>query len=200
MPSNEESRPGDHRGDPRGIPIPDDSTGDQPASSVKKDSSPNTQARNGIAPPGVHALEWSIYQSGLFDGTDKAAEIERKLNPPQPRPTLPASLVGAGRRRSYALIGLSNELGILSRQTEPGRNEQLNITTFKVARFVRDGVLSRDEVVGPLRETAMAIGLPEREIDRTIRSAFAGADAKGLHTEIPDRAGYGTAQEIGGDA
>lgn len=129
-----------------------------------------------------------------------AAAMDRKLNPSPPRPMLPVNAVGAGRARSYALHGLSKELRILAYTPEGSRNDQLNRTGFKVARFVRDGVLSYEEVVGPLRDTAAAIGLPDREIEATIRSAFNGADAKDLHTEIPDRSNdLPSAYQIGGD-
>ncbi|MGV0882707.1 hypothetical protein [Mycolicibacterium sp. XJ883] len=125
------------------------------------------------------------------------AKLDRKLNPPTPqRPVVPASEVNAGRRRSYALTGLSNELGTLSETREGNRNDQLNISAFKIARFVRDGLLTRDEAVGPLREVAVAIGLPSDEVDNTLRSAFGGADAKGLTTTIPDREGYGSAYQL----
>ncbi|OBK72897.1 hypothetical protein A5651_14965 [Mycobacterium sp. 1274761.0] len=126
------------------------------------------------------------------------ARVERALNPPTPRAVFPASEVGAGRRRSYCLHGLSRELRRLAETPEGGRNDQLNTSAFKCARFVRDGALSHDEVVGPLRETAIGTGLPASEVDRTIRSAFDGADAKGLTTEVSDRDGYGDAFQIGG--
>lgn len=112
------------------------------------------------------------------------------------RPVIPAREAGASRKRSYALTGLANELRALANTAEGGRNVQLNTSAFKCARFVHDNLLTADEVVPLFRQTALATGLPELEVERTIRSAFSGAEAKGLSTEIPDREGYGPAKQM----
>lgn len=155
-------------------------------------------------PGGTDDLEWflawamqdepeSVATVGLW-----AQKIERAFHSAPVRPVVPASEVNPERRRRYAHAALVSELNVLAAMPhEPcGRNQQLNDSAFKLARFVRDRILTRDEVVGPLRETALSIGLDAKGVDATLNSAFVGADAKGLTAAIPDREGYGDAYQI----
>ncbi|SBS75597.1 hypothetical protein MHPYR_240057 [uncultured Mycobacterium sp.] len=215
MHPDEENRPGDQTRAVSHFQCTDHPS-DQPAAAVADHTSPEAKGQSGTrisryaaeaARQGrTHGLgvEWD-YPEEPDDLPNPLIEKMRRggLLPPKPqprRPALPVNVVGAGRARSYALHGLSKELRILAYTTEGSRNDQLNRTAFKVARFVRDGLLSYDEVIGPLRDTAAAIGLSDREIEATIRSAFSGADAKDLHTEIPDNTNdLPSAYQIGGD-
>jgi hypothetical protein len=81
MPPNEEERRGDHRGEPH---ISNDPSGDQTDLVNHHDTSPNANHAAGHGddecPPGVHALDWSIYEGGLMPPDDpKAAAIRHKV-------------------------------------------------------------------------------------------------------------------------
>lgn len=165
-------------------------------------------AFHGLDPRRTHGLgvEWD-YPDWPDEVVNGEHPVERRLReggllapkPERPaRPSLPANEVGSGRRRAHAHQGLSNELRKLAMTTEY-RNDTLNTCAFKCARFVRSGTLARDEVVPLFRQTALSIGLTEKEVDGTIRSAFAGADKQDSRHEVPDRDGYGDAYQIGED-
>jgi hypothetical protein len=103
------------------------------------------------------------------------------------------------RDASYALRGLNNELGELAGTPEGGRNHQLNTTAFKLARFVRSGILPRSMVVDQIWQTARAIGLSDREIRTTIDSAFKGADKKNVVAQVPELEEYKPGYQLEAD-
>lgn len=76
------------------------------------------------------------------------------------------------RASAYARSALNKELDTLAR-TGPGkRNDQLNISAYSLGQLVAGGALDEWEVRGKLEATALAIGLDEREIQRTIESGL----------------------------
>jgi len=78
----------------------------------------------------------------------------------------------------YAASAFTKELAALAATTEPGRNEQLNVSAFSLAQLVATGALDRDRTWDALYSTATAIGLTPTETRNTLRSAF---EAGGLH-------------------
>lgn len=72
----------------------------------------------------------------------------------------------------YAAAALEKELDTLARTPEGGRNEQLNVSAFSLGQLVGGGALDESEVIDKLETVALAIGLDEREIKRTIQSGL----------------------------
>lgn len=64
------------------------------------------------------------------------------------------------------------ELDMLARTAQGGRNHQLNRAAFVFGQFVADGAISRSEAEGKLEAVAMSIGLGEAEITQTMRSGI----------------------------
>jgi hypothetical protein len=62
-------------------------------------------------------------------------------------------------------------LAALSRATAGHRNRTLNRTAFKVYRYVACGLLDDQEVTTAFTTVALAIGLSQAEIGRTLASA-----------------------------
>jgi hypothetical protein len=78
---------------------------------------------------------------------------------------------------AYVRSAIERECLALARTPEGARNAALNRAAFNLARFVADGEADPHAVVAALRAAAAHAGLPEREIARTIGSAF---DARGV--------------------
>ena len=72
----------------------------------------------------------------------------------------------------YAETALQRELQALQTASAGGRNNQLNLASFKLGQFVGAGLLDRVEVELLLAEAALAIGLGEVETHKTIRSGL----------------------------
>ena len=72
----------------------------------------------------------------------------------------------------YAEAALHRELQALQTATAGGRNNQLNLASFKLGQFVGAGFLDRVEVEQLLTEAALAIGLGEAETRKTIQSGL----------------------------
>ena len=87
--------------------------------------------------------------------------------PSTPRPDSPV------HGRGYVRTAIERECGGLARTPEGGRNEALNRSAYSLARFVASGEADAEGVVRALTWAALAAGLREREITRTLRSAFA---------------------------
>lgn len=79
---------------------------------------------------------------------------------------------GANGATNYARAALAKEIDLLARASVGERNNQLNTSAFSLAQLVAGGELPESEVIAQLEATALAIGLEERETERTIASAF----------------------------
>jgi len=99
----------------------------------------------------------------------------RKNPPTNPRPQNGATPLHA---TAHARKAFADELDLLARQTQPGRNHQLNTSAYNLAQLVAAGSLDRDHTWDALYSTAIAIGLTPTETKGTLRSAF---EAGGLH-------------------
>jgi hypothetical protein len=73
---------------------------------------------------------------------------------------------------SYVEAALSSEVETLSQTPEGERNDQLNRSAFNMGQFVGAGVIDRDVVELTLTEAAVLAGLPESEIERTLKSGL----------------------------
>jgi len=73
---------------------------------------------------------------------------------------------------AYARKAFRDELDVLARQTQPGRNHQLNKSAFNLAQLVGSALLDHDSTWDALYATARQIGLPHAETTNTLHSAF----------------------------
>lgn len=91
--------------------------------------------------------------------------------PPRPEP-LPINVSDAARPRSYVRAAIEQECAELARTPEGGRNSRLNVAAYSLARFVTSGEADGHAVARALAYAAAQAGLGEREIHRTLQSAF----------------------------
>lgn len=76
------------------------------------------------------------------------------------------------RTPRYIERAIQLECDTLARTPEGGRNHQLNVSAFSLARFLADGQADAATLIHNLALAASRAGLPEGEITRTIGSAF----------------------------
>ena len=77
-----------------------------------------------------------------------------------------------GLTSAYGAKAVEGELEILRRATEGQRNNQLNASAFALAQIVAGGQAEEAATVSLLREAALSVGLPEREVDATLSSGW----------------------------
>lgn len=94
------------------------------------------------------------------------------LSPPpaSPAPRRPPPMSGTGPR--YVAAAIRAECEALASAPEGARNCQLNRSAFALARFTRTGQADATALQDALHWAARQAGLSEREITRTIASAF----------------------------
>ncbi|UQB90884.1 MULTISPECIES: AAA family ATPase [Mycobacterium] len=98
----------------------------------------------------------------------------------------PAQRSAGAPGTAYALAALDGECTELSAlQPDTCRNHTLNKAVYKCAGFVCTGELDEDHMVAALRAAALESGLPEAEVDATIRSALSGAAKNGVTRTTP---------------
>jgi hypothetical protein len=95
-------------------------------------------------------------------------------NPDRKPPPEARSARSGAPTEAYLRTALQGELGRVAVAIEGTRNDELNVATFAIARFVADGRLSRRFVEDAFLAVALRAGLPESEARRTIRSAIEG--------------------------
>ncbi|MBK6297742.1 MAG: bifunctional DNA primase/polymerase [Sphingomonadales bacterium] len=133
-----------------------------------------------VAPPSVHpngtVYEWITSPDGcpLADAPEWLMKL--LLEGAKPCFSAPSRVARGSRVKSanerLARAELDNELKKLSETEEGSRNHQLNIASMKLGQIVASGALDADHVKSRLYDTAISIGLEEREIHATIRSGF----------------------------
>ena len=106
-------------------------------------------------------------------------------------PQQPAPLAPAGPRvapsTSYAAAALRDELINVRDAPEGQRNQTLVAAAFSLRSLITAGALDESTVVNDLYGAARAAGLDDREIETTIRSGFAGSDAKVGARTVPEQ-------------
>lgn len=113
---------------------------------------------------------------------------------PQGWGTLPVP--PSDRLTAYAKAALQGEAGEVLSAPEGGRNNQLNESTHSLATLVGAGLLSEAEVAEAMASAGRAVGLEEKEIERTIRSAMEAGKKKPRQVP-PDRNGKADGQTDG---
>jgi Bifunctional DNA primase/polymerase, N-terminal len=130
-----------------------------------------------LAPPSRHS-SGGTYR--WLRGLDQAplpevpAALRARLDPHPPASARPARPAGPSMSdHPYGRTVLAAELAALHRATPGHRNHTLNRTAFKVYRYVASGVLDDQEVTASFTTAALAIGLDQTEVARTLASARA---------------------------
>lgn len=109
---------------------------------------------------GSHLL--TAYDRVTLDGAHKRRNAQASTN-----------LVGGQTKHSpYAQAALDREVDILRQAKQGERNNQLNRSAFALGQLVASGELDRTSVEESLRNAALATGLPEDEVARTLRSGL----------------------------
>lgn len=141
------------------------------------------------ADAGYVLLPPSVHPSGRQYRADGTVEWIKPLSPAalealrkpkfRPIPSGDAAPVDSGtpRRVAYVRAAIEQECMELAQTPEGGRNEALNRAAFALARFIATGEADPEKLADALRYAAHHAGLPDWEIERTIRSAF---DARGV--------------------
>lgn len=75
---------------------------------------------------------------------------------------------------TYGARALTQECDRVASTKEGSRNATLNEAAFKVAQLVAGGNLQEHEAMDALHAAGVACGLSEKEVQRTLKSAFAG--------------------------
>ncbi len=119
-----------------------------------------------LAPP-------SVTDKGSYEWTDTypLAPCPSWLKPAPPKPR-PVGEVKEGTK--YAKGALRSAVEMIRTAVEGTRNDSLNRAAFPLHRFIEQGELDVDEVVEALLAAAEEAGLPQREAERTLRSALGG--------------------------
>ena len=133
-----------------------------------------------------HPTHWSrIYDGEDFVSGDAAInliemvqpielseeDLER-YKPLEPPVQADYGPIGKSDLSIYVNKAIDAEIAKLSSAVSPGRNNALNSASFSLAQFDTWPEFDRQEVQGRLRDTAIQIGLSEREADRTISSGW----------------------------
>lgn len=123
------------------------------------------------APKNVASLRgYSFDPDGYFNHNAEVFEFTKEKPKPRPRPTANHEPIEHSDR--YAEVALNDELHALAQTTNGNRNNQLFKSSASLAQLVGGGVLGKSEVARCLYDTAIATGLPKREVENTINSGF----------------------------
>jgi hypothetical protein len=138
-----------------------------------------------IAPPSLHVsgrryswlserAPWEVEPQPLPEALLPMLVIKQEPlsydHPPNASVTDRQADVGPGH--PYVAKALRDELDRLTQAEVGHRNDRLNLSAFSLGQFIEAGLLPRGEVEALLEAGAMAIGLGELEIRRTIKSGI----------------------------
>jgi hypothetical protein len=115
---------------------------------------------------------------GVYDWAAREPPPPATNGHPRPR-------ADVGDATAYGQAALERELSMLAAATEGTRNDTLNRAAFNLAQLADAGHLPWGEVSAELSAVAARIGLPEREANRTIGSAWTASTSK-PRAAIPD--------------
>lgn len=138
-----------------------------------------------------HLPDWlaTTLASRADDGGASPGPDATSRAPAAPAPHRPDS--GARERAAFE-AALADEVRKVSQAGEGQRNHTLNIAAFSLAQMVASGWGGQSEVDTALTEAALACGLRQPEIRKTIASGFASGSKK-PRPALEDRDGYGDA-------
>jgi len=110
---------------------------------------------------------------------DAPAWLIHLTQPPPPPPRAEPGPPPADLER-YVSRAVREEFAKLESASAGTRNVALNGAAFNLAQFVKAGALPEDWARQQLEARALAIGLPAREVQHTINSAFRAAEPREL--------------------
>jgi hypothetical protein len=114
----------------------------------------------------------------LEDFAKYASPISEKENPRvAPRPVSYGDIGGS----AYGRAALAGELAKLTQIAPGGRNNALNKAAFSLGKLVAVGHLDEDTVMSLLATVALTTGLPQREIESTLRSRMSAGAGRTCH-------------------
>ena len=134
-----------------------------------------------ILPPSGHAsgrrYAWARGRSpdelGMADAPEWLLDlVARRREEPESTP-----MHDAPRGSRYVRAAIERECMDVARTPEGQRNDRLNVAAFNLARFVASGEADGPAVARALTHAAAQTGLGEREIHRTLESAFGARGA-----------------------
>lgn len=133
-----------------------------------------------VAPPSLHpsgaTYRWELPEDPDFGPRAQIRPAPRwLLELLRPRPTEPKNakaISGFGSSNAYGRRALESELGRLAVAPEGQRNSSLHIAAVRLGQLVATGQISVAEVVDALVSVGLRIGLPEREVERTVTSGM----------------------------
>lgn len=132
------------------------------------------------APPSLHAsgaqYEWIVRHEGVVQGLEVPAWLRELVDPPRPDWAAKYRKADAPVSRRYIQTAIEAECMAVARALEGSRNDTLNKAAFALARFVLAGQADGAAVTNALTIAAREAGLGDREIRRTIKSAFHGRE------------------------
>lgn len=136
-----------------------------------------------------HLPDWlaTTLASRADDGGASPGPDATSRAPAAPAPHRPDS--GARERAAFE-AALADEVRKVSQAGEGQRNHTLNIAAFSLAQMVASGWGGQSEVDTALTEAALACGLRQPEIRKTIASGFASGSKK-PRPALEDRDRYG---------
>lgn len=125
-----------------------------------------------VAPPSLHV---SGNRYAWDDATTPIAKwpeaLSRLLEKPKPRPVVVPRASYEGTGTPYGQKALAEEIATLKAAREGERNDTYNRVAYSLYQLVAGNQLDDGHVTSELTFCARGIGLEEREIERTLRSA-----------------------------
>lgn len=113
----------------------------------------------------------------------------KRTQPAHPTAAAPAAPVAAaGTNPAYVKTALDDELAELAAAVEGYRNDTLHRVACNVFEFVKSGHVDQSAAVAELTRVSAAIGLPDSEIQTTLRSAWNRVGPRVV--PAPTRIGY----------
>lgn len=119
-------------------------------------------------PPGLFDI--APMPQWLFDLATKPATVGSKVKEAEPiKGILQRQL---GLTTAYGASAVESELAVLRRATEGQRNNQLNTSAFLLAQLAAGGEVESEATFCLLRDAALSVDLPEREVEATLSSGW----------------------------
>lgn len=94
----------------------------------------------------------------------------------------------AKRQQAYADAALQAEAGKVRHAAEGDRNSTLNSSAWNLARWIRTGLLTEDQILNALMDAAQGAGLGRAEVQATLRSGIRAGQNEDPRKVPPPRA------------